>query len=151
MVRIFTDGSCLGNPGPGGWGVIIRTPDDEIVKLTGSENFTTNNQMELTAALQALKWLKSHNKYKQAQIWTDSNYLKDGITKWIFSWKKNGWKNSKKEPVKNKDLWVEIDSYNSLLDINWNWVKAHNGHPENEAVDKLAYNSAMHALSQEKN
>lgn len=145
MIQIFTDGSCLGNPGPGGWGVILKVSPTEVIELTGSSPMTTNNKMELKAAIEALKWLDKQQISDCVEIWTDSNYVKDGITKWIFSWKKNGWKNSKKEPVKNKELWQALDLLNNQLNLSWNWVKAHNGHSENEAVDKLAYQSAMNA------
>jgi len=132
-MEIYTDGSCLGNPGPGGWAVI--GPDFE---LSGSLGDTTNNAMELTAALRALEHIGSAD----ATIYTDSCYLKNGITKWVLNWKRNGWKTAAGQPVKNKELWCEIDRLNGVH-VKWQWVKAHNGHPFNEAADKLAYRMAQ--------
>lgn len=133
-VEIYTDGACRGNPGPGGWGVLLRFGSHEKT-LSGRENHTTNNRMELLAAIQGLKALK---KSCSVDLYTDSNYLRQGMTTWIKSWKQKGWKNSKKEPVKNADLWQTLDELSKLHEIRWHWVKGHAGHPENERADKLA-------------
>jgi len=127
-MEIYTDGSCLGNPGPGGWAVIC----DEFT-LSGGLPHTTNNEMELTAALKALE--KAGN--QKIVLYTDSCYVKNGITKWILNWKKNGWKTSKGELIKNRELWVQLDDVNGTH-VTWKWVRAHNGNSRNEAVDKLA-------------
>ena len=133
-VVIYTDGACSGNPGPGGWGAIIIENNIET-ELYGKEANTTNNIMEMTAAIKALELFK----FKRSIIlYTDSNYLKLGITSWIHSWKKNNWINSKKEQVKNKPYWITLDKLNNLHDIEWVWVKAHNGDKYNERADKLA-------------
>jgi len=129
---VYTDGSCLGNPGPGGWAVI--GPGFE---LSGGLEHTTNNIMELTAALKCLE----HTGKQTVTIYTDSCYLKNGITKWILNWKKNGWKTAAGQPIKNRELWIQIDDL-AGAHVTWTWVKAHNGHPLNEAVDKLAYATA---------
>jgi ribonuclease HI len=133
-VDIFTDGACSGNPGPGGWGVILRHGDIEK-ELNGGAADTTNNRMELTAAIEALEALKRPCK---VHIYTDSVYVKDGITKWIAGWKRNGWKTAAKKPVKNVDLWQRLDAALGAHDISWNWVKGHAGHAENERADELA-------------
>ncbi len=133
-VDIFTDGACSGNPGPGGWGVILRHGDTER-ELSGGAAETTNNRMELTAAIEALEALK---RPCAVRIYTDSVYVKDGITKWITGWKRNGWKTAAKKPVKNVDLWQRLDAALGDHDIAWNWVKGHAGHPENERADELA-------------
>lgn len=134
IVNIYTDGACSGNPGPGGWGVLIKYQDREI-ELMGGECETTNNRMEMTAAIMALESLEL---VKKVNIHTDSTYLRDGITKWIINWKANGWKTSTKKPVKNIDLWQRLETATALYDIEWHWVKGHAGHPENERVDRLA-------------
>lgn len=131
---IYTDGACSGNPGPGGWGAILKFGKHRK-ELCGGEKETTNNRMELLAAISALdslKWAAS------VDLHTDSNYLKDGITKWIFNWKRNGWKTAAKKPVKNEDLWKRLDELASRHDVEWHWVKGHAGHPENERADELA-------------
>ena len=134
MIKIYTDGSCLKNPGNGGWAAIIND-DGDIKRLSGSEKNTTNNRMELMAPINALKGIDPN---KEIEIYTDSQYVKLGITEWINTWLKNNWKTSKKEDVKNKDLWVELYNLNKFLNVNWNWVKAHAGNPMNEEVDLMA-------------
>ncbi len=138
MIKIYTDGSCLKNPGDGGWAAIINK-DNEIKKISGSEKNTTNNRMELLAPINALKEMYPN---EQIEIYTDSQYVKLGITEWINSWVANNWKTSKKEDVKNKDLWVELYNLNKSLDVKWNWVKAHAGNSMNEEVDSLAKEAA---------
>ena len=138
MIEVYTDGSCLGNPGAGGWAFLIIR-GDKMISKSGSEINSTNNRMELTAAIKALKYLKDDNILK---INTDSNYLKNGINSWILKWKSNNWLNSKKEPVKNKDLWIELDLLTKNKQINWNWVKAHNDDKYNNEVDLLARQAA---------
>ena len=140
-VEIFTDGACRGNPGPGGWGAILRYNEHEK-HLKGSETLTTNNRMELTAVIKALEKLK---KVCKVDVTTDSQYVKKGITIWLLNWKKNGWKTSQKKPVKNIDLWQELDALTKQHEINWHWVKGHSNHPENELADQLA-NEAIDAL-----
>ena len=135
---IYTDGSCLGNPGNGGWAAII-IDEKEIKKISGSEKNTTNNRMELLAPINALKEV---NPDIEIKIYTDSQYVKNGITEWINTWLANNWKTSKKEDVKNKDLWIELYNLNKSLNIQWNWVKAHDGNPMNEEVDLLAKKAA---------
>ena len=138
MIKIYTDGSCLQNPGNGGWAAIINY-EGNIKKISGSEKNTTNNRMELLAPINALKKVE-HN--KEIQIYTDSQYVKLGITEWINTWIKNSWKTSKKQDVKNKDLWLELHNLNQSLNIKWNWVKAHSGDPINEEVDLMAKKAA---------
>jgi ribonuclease HI len=133
-VEIFTDGACRGNPGPGGWGVVFRYGETEK-EIFGGEAATTNNRMELTAVIRALEALKQPSRVK---LYTDSQYVQKGIQEWIHSWKRNGWKTSDKKPVKNKELWVELDELRKSHDIEWHWVKGHAGHPENERADALA-------------
>ena len=133
-VTIHTDGACSGNPGPGGWGAILRSGAHEK-ELSGGEKATTNNRMELMAAIKALEALK---KPSEITLYTDSRYVMDGVTKWIFNWKKNGWKTSDKKPVKNEDLWRTLDAAAFPHTITWRWVKGHAGHPENERADALA-------------
>jgi ribonuclease HI len=133
-VEIFTDGACKGNPGPGGWGAVLRFGDKER-ELSGGEAPTTNNRMELMAAIEALKALK---KPCHVQLWTDSNYVRDGITKWIHGWRKNGWKTADRKPVKNAELWQALLDACEPHRIDWHWVKGHSGHPENERADALA-------------
>ncbi|MBD5398373.1 ribonuclease HI [bacterium] len=133
-VIIYTDGACSGNPGNGGWGALLISADNRR-EIYGGEKDTTNNKMELTAVIKALSLLK----YRcDVDVWTDSQYVKNGITDWIIGWKKNGWKNSQKKPVKNKDLWMKLDELSSFHNVSWYWVKGHNGHIENERVDELA-------------
>lgn len=134
IVEIYTDGACSGNPGPGGWGAILRYKNQEK-ELSGFQQETTNNQMELMAVIEALKILK---RPCLVHITTDSQYVKDGITKWIHNWKKNHWKTSQKKPVKNKELWMALDEEAAKHNIQWFWVKGHNEHPENERADQLA-------------
>ena len=138
MIKIYTDGSCLKNPGNGGWAAIIND-DGDIKRVSGSEKNTTNNRMELMAPLNALKGMDPN---KEIEIYTDSQYVKLGITEWINTWLKNNWKTSKKEDVKNKDLWLELYNLNQSLNIKWSWVKAHAGNPLNEEVDLLAKKAA---------
>ena len=138
MIKIYTDGSCLENPGDGGWAAIIIN-NGNIQKISGSEKNTTNNRMELMAPINALKDMDSK---EEIEIYTDSQYVKLGITEWINTWIKNSWKTSKKEEVKNKDLWIELYNLNKSLNVNWNWVKAHAGNPMNEEVDLMAKKAA---------
>ncbi len=141
MAKLFayTDGACSGNPGPGGWGALMQAMDGgKVVKereLKGGEANTTNNRMELLAAIHALEALERDT---EITIVTDSNYVKNGITGWIFGWKKNGWKNAAKKPVKNVELWQRLDEANARHRVTWEWVKGHAGHPENERADALA-------------
>jgi ribonuclease HI len=138
MIEIYTDGSCLTNPGNGGWAAIINK-DGNITKISGSEKDTTNNRMELLAPINALRDLDSNS---QIEIYTDSQYVKLGITEWINKWVTNNWKTSKKEDVKNKDLWILLYDLNKSLNVKWNWVKAHAGNSMNEEVDLLAKKAA---------
>jgi ribonuclease HI len=138
MIEIYTDGSCLENPGNGGWAAIIND-DGKIEKISGSEKNTTNNRMELMAPIEALGKI---NKKKKVRIFTDSQYVKMGITNWIHNWIKNNWQTSKKEDVKNKDLWLILYKLTQSLDIEWHWVKAHAGNTLNEEVDALAKDAA---------
>ena len=133
-VNIYTDGACRGNPGPGGWGVLIEFGDVAKEYFGGSKE-TTNNQMELSAAIEGLNALKESC---EVNLTTDSKYVMQGITSWISNWKKNNWKNSAKKDVKNKDLWIELDQAVSKHNVKWNWVKGHSGHRENEIADQLA-------------
>jgi ribonuclease HI len=133
-IEIYTDGACRGNPGPGGWGAVLRS-GAHVKELFGGEQDTTNNRMEMTAVVNALKALK---KPSEVILTTDSQYVRKGITEWIHSWKKNGWKTAAKQPVKNADLWQQIDALSAEHTIRWEWVKGHSGHPENERVDALA-------------
>ena len=138
-VEVFTDGACKGNPGPGGWGVVLRMGHHEK-DMAGSEPATTNNRMELTAVIRALEALKEPC---LVHLHTDSRYVIDGITKWIFGWQKNGWKTAAKKPVLNGDLWQELLLATKRHRIEWIWVKGHDGHPENERADKLASDAAL--------
>ena len=138
MIKIYTDGSCLSNPGNGGWAAIINI-NGEIKKISGNEKNTTNNRMELMAPINALKNINSKD---PIEIFTDSKYVKNGITEWINTWVLNNWKTSKKENVKNKDLWIELHKLNQSLNVKWNWVKAHAGDPLNEEVDMMAKKAA---------
>ena len=132
---IYTDGACSGNPGPGGWGAVIIDEENNQIELSGSEKSTTNNRMELLAPIKALKKIK---KEANITIFTDSTYLKNGITEWIKKWEINGWKSANKKPIKNKDLWQELNKLTQKKDIVWKWVKAHAGNPLNELADQLA-------------
>lgn len=133
-VRIYTDGACSGNPGPGGWGALLMFGDTEK-ELSGGVDNTTNNRMELTAAIEALDALKYPC---TVDLYTDSNYVKTGITEWISKWKRNGWRTAAKKPVKNADLWLRLDEALARHTITWHWVKGHAGHAENERADQLA-------------
>ena len=142
-VHIFTDGACKGNPGRGGWCALIRMPKGDTLhekELSGSENPSTNNRMELMGAIKALEAL---TKPCRVTLTTDSNYVKDGITKWIHGWQRNGWRTADKKPVKNVELWQALLAATARHDIEWHWVKGHNGHPDNERVDKLASDAAI--------
>jgi len=136
---IYTDGACSGNPGPGGWGAVIIDEKNKQINISGKENLTTNNRMELTAPIRALSKIKKDSKIT---IFTDSTYLKNGITLWIKNWEKNGWKSANKKPVKNKDLWLELNKITKQRDITWKWVKAHAGNIHNEQADALAKDAA---------
>ena len=134
QVQIYTDGACSGNPGPGGWGVVLRFEGKERELCGGAEN-TTNNRMELMAAIEGLRALKEPC---EVLLTTDSTYVKDGITRWLTNWKTNGWKTAAKKAVKNQDLWEQLDQQTSRHDVQWQWVKGHSGHTENERADALA-------------
>jgi ribonuclease HI len=134
LVEIHTDGACRGNPGPGGWGALLRANGTEK-ELYGGEAATTNNRMELMAAIRALEALKRPSRVK---LYTDSIYVMKGITTWIHSWKRRGWRTADKQPVKNEDLWRQLDEARSKHEVEWHWVKGHAGHPENERADQLA-------------
>jgi ribonuclease HI len=138
MIKIYTDGSCIGNPGAGGWAAIILDGKNEKI-ISGSKNNTTNNQMELSAAIKALS---NFNKKKSFKIFTDSNYVKDGITKWIKNWKKNNWKTSAKKPVKNQELWKKLDKLVKFHDVKWEWIKGHSTNIYNNLADELAKKAA---------
>ena len=133
-VKIFTDGACSGNPGPGGWAALLRWNGVEKEK-SGGERHTTNNRMEMMAAIRALESLK---RGMPVDLYTDSTYLRDGITKWLPAWKANGWKTAARKPVKNQDLWQRLEAALTGHDVRWHWVKGHAGHPENERADELA-------------
>ena len=133
-VEVFTDGACSGNPGPGGWGAILRF-GATVKELKGGEALTTNNRMELTAAIEALNALK---RPCTVELYTDSNYVKDGISGWIEGWKRNGWRTAAKQPVKNAELWQALDEARKRHKVTWHWVRGHAGHPENERADELA-------------
>ena len=134
VIDIFTDGACRGNPGPGGWGAILRANGKEK-ELWGGEAGTTNNRMEMTAVIRALEALKRPSR---ARVFTDSQYVQKGISEWVHGWKRNGWRTADKKPVKNVDLWTRLDELAALHDIEWRWVKGHAGHVENERADRLA-------------
>ncbi|WP_295497137.1 ribonuclease HI [Sphingorhabdus sp. EL138] len=138
QLEVFTDGACKGNPGPGGWGAVIRYGKHEK-EISGGDPDTTNNRMELSAAIQALKILIEPCHVK---LHTDSKYVLDGITKWIHGWQRNGWKNASKQPVRNADLWRDLIDAVARHQVEWIWVKGHNGHPENERADRLASDAA---------
>ncbi len=133
-VVVYTDGACSGNPGPGGWGALLQYKG-QVKELCGGELETTNNRMEMTAAIEAIRALKRRS---VVELHTDSNYLKDGITKWLDGWKRNGWKTAARQPVKNQDLWLALDEAVSRHEIHWKWVRGHAGDPGNERADKLA-------------
>ncbi len=133
-LTIYTDGACSGNPGPGGWGALLRW-GDTVKEMNGGEADTTNNRMELTAAIMALEALK---RPCVVDLWTDSQYVRQGITSWLYGWKSNGWKTADKKPVKNAELWQRLDAARHRHEVHWHWVKGHAGHPENERVDELA-------------
>lgn len=134
-ITVWTDGACSGNPGPGGWGAILEW-NGQRKELNGGAAETTNNRMELMAAIEALKHLKGGP--HEVDLWTDSSYVKDGISGWIHGWKKNGWKTAAKKPVKNAELWQALDEMTALHKVQWHWLKGHAGHPENERADELA-------------
>lgn len=145
VVELYTDGACRGNPGPGGWGVIMRYQATEK-ELSGHEAHTTNNRMELMAAIKGLEALKRPSK---VALTTDSEYVKKGITEWIHQWKKRQWRNSAGKPVKNKELWEQLDELASKHQVEWHWVRGHAGHPENERADDLAVLAIDQLLNQE--
>ncbi len=144
QVEVFTDGACSGNPGPGGWGALLRFGTRER-ELVGAEPLTTNNRMELMAAIAALEALK---RPAAVSLTTDSNYVKDGITKWLPAWKARGWKTADKKPVKNRDLWERLEPLCKRHSVTWHWVRGHDGHPENERCDALA-RGAIKAMKSE--
>ena len=143
-VEAFTDGACRGNPGPGGWGVLLRFGGHEK-ELSGGEAHTTNNRMELSAAIEALRAL---SETCNVTLITDSTYVRDGITQWVSKWKANGWKTAAKKPVKNQDLWMALEEQCQRHAVDWQWVKGHAGHPENERADQLA-NAGIDALEEQ--
>lgn len=145
VVEIYTDGACKGNPGPGGWAVLLRYKGHEKI-LSGAESETTNNKMELLAAIKGLEQLKRPSK---VELYTDSEYLRKGMQTWMHNWKKNKWLNARKKPVKNQELWIELDKLSNIHDISWHWVKGHSGHPENDLVDEVA-NQAISKLLADK-
>lgn len=134
MIELFTDGACRGNPGPGGWGVLLREEGHEWT-LSGSEMNTTNNRMELAAAINGLAYFTEE---REIALTTGSQYVRQGITQWIHGWRRNGWRTSAKQPVKNQDLWQALDALAAKHSVSWHWVKGHSGHPENEQADALA-------------
>jgi ribonuclease HI len=134
VVRIYTDGACKGNPGPGGWGALLRSGTHER-ELYGGDPATTNNRMELTAVIRALEALKRPSR---VEVYTDSEYVKKGITEWLAAWKRRGWKTADRKPVKNADLWRELEAAAGRHEVHWHWVRGHAGHPENERADALA-------------
>lgn len=142
VVDVFTDGACSGNPGPGGWGAILRWRGHEK-ELSGGDPETTNNRMELMAAIQALEALK---RPARVRLHTDSTYVKDGITKWLASWKRRGWKTADKKPVKNAELWRRLETAAARHQVSWHWVRGHAGHPENERADALAREAIANAV-----
>jgi ribonuclease HI len=133
-VEAFTDGACRGNPGPGGWGVVLKA-GGQVKELSGGEPATTNNRMELKAAIEALAALK---KPCRVALYTDSNYVRSGITEWLPAWRARGWRTADKKPVKNKDLWEELSALAAKHEVSWHWIRGHSGHPENERADELA-------------
>jgi len=145
LVEIYTDGACRGNPGPGGWGAVL-TSGEHVKELSGAEPLTTNNRMELTAVIRALEALKRPS--QQLRIFTDSEYVRRGITEWVRSWKARGWKTADRKPVKNQDLWERLDELAAAHQVEWRWVRGHSGVPGNERVDRLA-NEAIDALQRQ--
>ena len=136
QVMLFTDGACSGNPGPGGWAFILKHPSSgKSLEDSGGEKLTTNNRMELMGAIKGLEALNTRTR---VELWSDSKYVLDGLGSWMAGWKKKGWKTANKQPVKNQDLWMELDALNSKHEITFHWVKGHNDHPENERCDELA-------------
>ena len=136
QVLLFTDGACSGNPGPGGWAFILKHPSSgKSLEDSGGEKLTTNNRMELMGAIKGLEALNTRTR---VELWSDSKYVLDGLGSWMAGWKKKGWKTANKQPVKNQDLWMELDALNSKHEITFHWVKGHNDHPENERCDELA-------------
>jgi ribonuclease HI len=142
IVEIFTDGACLGNPGPGGWGAILRWREQSR-ELSGGSPATTNNRMELMGAIAALETLRRGG--VRVRLYTDSMYLRDGITRWIHQWKRNGWRTAARKPVRNEELWKRLDAAIAAHDVEWHWVRGHAGHPENERADALARAAALQA------
>ncbi|KGE70664.1 ribonuclease HI [Spirochaeta lutea] len=139
MIEVFSDGGCIGNPGPGGWAYIVSL-NNEITENYGAEPQTTNNKMELTAVIEALRFIRAQGKEdSEIIITTDSQYVKNGITTWIHSWKKNGWRTAAKQPVKNRELWEALDALAEGITISWRWVKGHSGNPMNERCDELVH------------
>ncbi len=134
MIKIYTDGACSGNPGPGGWGALLINEETRS-EIKGGESTTTNNRMELTAAIKALSVAPEG---AQVSLYTDSQYVKNGVTQWMKRWKQNGWRTANNKPVKNQDLWEDLDAVSTARNIDWHWVKGHAGHPENERADALA-------------
>ena len=132
---VYTDGACSGNPGPGGWGAVIFDENKKQINISGKEIMTTNNRMELLAPIMAIKRIKEKS---EITVYTDSTYLKNGITDWIKKWEKNGWKNSSNQPIKNKDLWLELNKLSSEHKVSWNWVEGHSNNEFNNLADKLA-------------
>jgi len=135
MIKIYTDGACSGNPGVGGWGTVIINKNGKKAELSGGKNQTTNNQMELMATIKALEYFKTK---QDITIYTDSKYVKDGISSWINKWKINGWRTANKKPVKNKELWIKLDKQIQIHNISWQWIKGHAGNNYNELADELA-------------
>jgi ribonuclease HI len=145
LVEIFTDGACRGNPGPGGWAALLRYGEAEKL-IKGAERLTTNNRMELVAAIEGLKALTRSGR---VQLTTDSQYVRQGITGWVARWKQNGWRTAAKKPVKNQDLWMELDRLSADHEVEWHWVRGHSGHPENELVDQAANAAIDEMLSRD--
>lgn len=142
MIVVYTDGGCTGNPGGGGWGVVVLLNGEEI-KLSGGENETTNNRMELRAAIEALCWVNQNHPREKVELHTDSQYVNKGLNEWMKNWKRNNWVTAAKKPVKNKDLWIELDTINEKVDVQWNWVKGHAGNKYNEMCDFLVAQERM--------
>ena len=140
-IVVYTDGACHGNPGPGGWGAVVRFVDGAETQLYGGDPATTNNRMELTAAIMALEAITTGS--PPVQLWTDSQYVRSGITGWITGWKRNGWRTAARQPVKNADLWQRLDAAASSLTVDWRWIKGHAGHEGNELADALATRGAV--------